>query len=122
MRPMPPLFRPLTLMERARMARRGLCLALVACALLLLLAGCAALAPDPLGWEKIPSRPALPAIHVKVARELLPQACAPYTTAWGCAVRRYDLGLCYIFTDPNPADWQLAHERKHCEGYNHEIR
>jgi hypothetical protein len=34
-------------------------------------------------------------------------------------MRVADANVCFIYTAPRPAAWLMAHERKHCAGWDH---
>jgi hypothetical protein len=38
---------------------------------------------------------------------------------YGCAVRLASEHACLIYTREQPASWILAHERRHCDGWDH---
>lgn len=101
-------------------ARRWLLVVLVAICVVLVLTSCAALAPDPVGWESAPSHRALPAVVRHVSQSHLRHVCGPRALA--CALRdEYGSGKCYIFVHDVMLD-TLEHERHHCEGYDHAER
>jgi hypothetical protein len=72
-------------------------------------------------WLPLATHPALPAYHIELAQEELPHACgnAPALALHGCAVRIPEAMACLIYTTPQPPDWVLEHERRHCAGWDH---
>lgn len=104
--------------------RRRLLLTALVAASLASLAGCAAFdaAED---WYPIPRHKPLPVHHITVPQGELAETCgwrpAFGQYIYGCALRVPEANVCVIYTGPNPAPWQLAHEEKHCAGYDHPI-
>ena len=92
--------------------------AAIACGLLLQGCGAALVQDD---WHAHPTHPALPAHHIEVAAAELPRICGdhPGMRLHGCAVRMVDARVCVIYTAAKPAAWLMAHERKHCDGWDH---
>lgn len=86
-------------------------------ALLLLLTACG----DGEGWEKQPSKSALPAVFREIATDKVSKVCGNYAhmTTHGCVWRDYSTGLCYVYTGPNPPYWLMTHELLHCAGFEH---
>ena len=71
-------------------------------------------------WLPHPTHPALKPHHVEVAGADLQGVCGAYPgVLYGCALRVPADGLCIIFTGPRPAAWVMAHERRHCDGWDH---
>lgn len=94
--------------------RRALLTALV------LLSGCAVLEYEAEGWEARPSHKPLTPYYI--VSDDVASACGIYGAGLlthGCARRDYASGLCIITTGPNPPEWLLVHERRHCAGFNH---
>lgn len=82
------------------------------------LTGCAALAPDPVGWDALPSHAPLPPVLRPATRAEIALFCAS-PIAIACAIRDYGMGLCFIIIPRHPMLDTLDHERKHCAGYDH---
>ena len=83
------------------------------------LPGCAALVEN--DWHDAPTQPALRPYHVVIADAQMDHACGrvPWGYVFGCAVRIPSERLCLIYTRAEPAPWILAHERRHCDGWDH---
>jgi hypothetical protein len=83
------------------------------------LGGCASMVVE--DWHAQPLHPALPPHHVVIAEHELPRVCGSYPGmhVHGCAVRVATENVCFIYTAPRPAEWLMAHERKHCAGWDH---
>lgn len=84
-------------------------------AFLALLAGCAA--PDLVKVADVP------AVHIAWVRKA-PAACGDLRAGGdraihGCAYRSADRSACVIWMPENAPDWVIAHEVKHCFGYEH---
>lgn len=83
-----------------------------------LVTGCAVLTNDP-GWQVERHDTPLPAVFVASSLERIQQACPKTPNAYGCAVRDYRVGLCWIYIPADAPVWLRAHELLHCAGYNH---
>lgn len=92
----------------------------VAGAAVLVLQGCGA-AGVRADWLTQATHGALRPFHVEVSAEKLASACgdAPAMGLYGCAVRIPDERLCVIYTTPHPESWVMAHEQRHCDGFDH---
>ena len=86
--------------------------------LLALPAACAVLTNGD-GWEAHPDSPPLPAFYVDATSAQIQRMCPQVRNAEGCAVRRYDLGKCFIYLEPNAPKWLATHEALHCAGFSH---
>ena len=80
--------------------------------------GCALVSAE---WNAQATHAPLPAVHVEIARADLERTCggSPAMLTYGCAVRDYAANLCIVYTAPEPPGWLLAHEFKHCAGWDH---
>ena len=85
----------------------------------LALPGCATLVES--NWQSTASHAALPAYHIVVSDVQMESACGRHQSAYvfGCAIRLPSEHACVIFTRRDPAQWILAHERRHCDGWDH---
>jgi hypothetical protein len=88
----------------------------------LALSGCASMAEY--DWQQRPSHPALRPYHLVIPEAVMDNACGrpPHGYVAGCAVRIPSENLCLIYTRARPAGWLMAHERRHCEGWDHTER
>ena len=95
-------------------ARLGLVLAALA------LSGCAGIeAGDQSDWNAQASHPPLRSFRVEIEATKLSAACNETRALLGCAVRLTSDRVCIIYTAPKAAAWVLAHEQRHCEGWDH---
>ena len=85
----------------------------------LALPGCAALVED--DWQGRATHPALPPYHLVVSDADMENACGahPWAYVFGCALRLPAEHVCLIYTRPKAAAWILAHEQRHCDGWDH---
>ena len=83
------------------------------------LPGCAALVES--DWHESASHAALPAYHLVVSDAQIDSACGRVAAGYvfGCAIRLPSEHACIIYTRRDPAQWILAHERRHCDGWDH---
>ena len=72
-------------------------------------------------WYPERTLPPLDPIHVEVAASQLPGLCSnqPGMLLYGCAKRDYTARVCVIYTERDPPQWLMDHERKHCAGWDH---
>jgi hypothetical protein len=72
-------------------------------------------------WEARPSHPALPAVVLAVDARRIADECGTYPGGYvhGCARPDYDARICRIYTRADPEPWLVAHERRHCDGWDH---
>lgn len=86
---------------------------------LVLMTGCAT---NSEGWLEHRTHDELPARFVEVSASELPAICGAYPgkLLHGCAQRDYLQRTCWIYTAPNPPDWLVAHEVRHCRGWDHQ--
>lgn len=82
------------------------------------LQGCATLVHD--DWQPQPVHPALAPYHIEISETDLARVCGkPGLRVYGCAMRVVDARVCFIYTPPQPPAWLMAHEHKHCAGWDH---
>jgi hypothetical protein len=81
--------------------------------------GCAALVQD--DWHAQANHPALPPRHIEVASADLARVCGQPAgmIVYGCAIRVFEPRLCLVYTPPNSPAWVMAHELRHCAGWDH---
>lgn len=102
---------------RQAMAASHVAPAAVLCGLAL--QGCAI--PVQEDWHDRPTHPALPPFYFELAAADLESVCGhqPKMRTYGCALRLVEEHACAIFTEPEPPQWLLTHERMHCAGWDH---
>lgn len=73
--------------------------------------------PDAQGYSWVKDGPSAPAqLHVGADVFL---NCGLEEKAKSCAIQGRGDGLCHIYLPDDPAPWQEAHERRHCDGWRH---
>ena len=85
----------------------------------LALQGCAALSGN--DWEGRATHAALRPYHIVISDADMEHACGAdrLRYVFGCALRIPAERICLIYTRPQPAAWILAHEQRHCDGWDH---
>jgi hypothetical protein len=82
------------------------------------LPGCAGLVQD--DWQPQPSHPPLAEHHIQISQADVERVCGKRGLhVYGCALRVAEARVCLIYTPPNPPEWLMVHERKHCAGWDH---
>lgn len=71
-------------------------------------------------WFPTRTREPLPARFVVVADAELPRICKLQgMQVYGCSIRVAQEKVCFIYTGAKPAEWLVAHEQRHCDGWEH---
>jgi hypothetical protein len=72
-------------------------------------------------WKDAPTFPALRPVLMEVAQAKISGVCGGSfeVKIYGCSYRVIADGMCVIFTPPQPPQWLMDHELKHCAGWEH---